>query len=94
MRIINNVYEIQQHVLPRFLSIDTKKFTGVDDGKLAQIWEAKLKTRDAREKKLLTDIYSGFDKVEKTLEDGNKNFKEEMKNLERSKNFLDDLTNS
>lgn len=94
LRKINKVYEIQQNSLPRFLSIDTKKFTGVDDGKLAQIWETKLKTRDAREKELLKDIYSGFDKVEKTLNEGHKNFKEEMKNLQCAKNSLDDLSKS
>lgn len=91
-RLINKVYEVSMVHLPRFLSVNTQVFTNVDDAKLAQIWLAKLKTREDRHQKMLLDIASGYDKVEKTLEDEFADFKEVMKNLKESQNFLQDLT--
>jgi len=92
LRKINKVYEVSMSKLPQFLTINTYTFTNVDDEKLAQIWLAKLKTREERHQKLLLDIASGYDKIEKTLNDEFNSYKEAMKNLEASQKFLDDLT--
>lgn len=91
LRLVNKVYEIAMHKLPRFLTIDTHKFTNVDDAKLAQIWLAKLKTRDERHQQLLLDIASGYDKVEKTLNEEFGHFQDEMKKLQQAQNYLSDI---
>lgn len=91
IRLVNKVYEVSMINLPRFLSINTQAFTNVDDAKLAQIWLAKLKTREERHQKLLLDIASGYDKVEKSLNEEFESFKEKMKNLEESMTYLSDL---
>lgn len=91
IRKVNKVYEVAMSALPKFLTINTHTFTNVDDEKLAQIWLAKLKTREERHQKLLLDIASGYDKIEKTLNEEFGSFKEKLKNLENSQDFLNEL---
>lgn len=94
IRLINQVYEVSMSKLPQFLTINTYTFTNVDDEKLAQIWLAKLKTREERHQQLLLNITSGYDKIEKTLNEEFGHFKDTMKNLAKAQDFLDKIAKS
>jgi hypothetical protein len=91
LRLVDKVYEVSMSKLPLFLTINTYEFTNVDDEKLAQIWLAKLKTREERHQKLLLDIASGYDTIEKVLNEEFGSFQETMKNLKDSQDFLNNI---
>lgn len=93
MRLINKVYEISFTQLERFLTMNSQVFTNVDEGKLAQIWKAKLKTRDERHQNLLKDTMNNWKDIDKVLEKEMDNFKKTNENLNKSIQELNKLNN-
>ena len=93
LRLVNKVYEISFTQLERFLTMNSQVFTNVDEGKLAQIWKAKLKTRDERHQNLMKDTMNNWKDIDKVLEKSMQDFKTTRENLNKSIEDLNNLNN-
>lgn len=66
--LITKMYEVSFGFLDRFLTFDTTRFTGVDEGKLMQIWLTKLKDQEERHQRMMTALYNDYDKMAEVLQ--------------------------
>lgn len=64
---IQKLYKVSTKILPQFITMSTSKFTGVDDGKLIEIWKKKIKEQEQRHKKIINEILNNYDNMEKEL---------------------------
>lgn len=68
--LINKMYEVSSGFLDRFLTFDTSRFTGVDEGKLMEIWVSKLKEQEERHRKMMMMLYNDYEKMADVLQKG------------------------
>jgi esterase/lipase len=88
---INKIYKISTNVLSKFITMSTASFTKVDDNKLIQIWQKKIKDQSEREKKLINDLINDLEKMSNDFDEQYKDLHTRSENLEKSleiiKNF-------
>lgn len=81
---INKIFEVSTNVLEKFLTINTQKMTGVDEGKLMDIWKKKILEQEQRHTKILKEIldYKEMDaelsKTYETLDTRNNNLQQSL----------------
>lgn len=85
---INNFYNVSTNFLDLFLTFDTRRFTGVDEGKLMEIWMAKLDAQEERHQKMMMKLYNDYDLMAETLVKELDEAKNLHKNLERTAKTL------
>jgi hypothetical protein len=84
MSLINKVYEVSFGFLDRFLTMDTRRFTGVDEGRLLEIWVKKITEQEERHRKMLLLLYNDYDKMADTINKSIVSALDTAKNLERT----------
>lgn len=72
LSLINKVYQISTNILPEFIAMNTQTFTGVDEGKLVDIWLKKINEQEQREQELMKELLSDFTKIEAEIDKYNK----------------------
>lgn len=93
MSLINKVYEVSFGFLDRFLTFDTRRFTGVDEGKLLQIWMKKINEQEERHRKMLLLLYNDYEKMADTINKSIDSALDTAKNLERTASNMRQLGN-
>lgn len=91
MKLVNRLTEIDTKMLPQFITMGTVKFTGVNDNKLGEIWEAKLKNREQREKDMIAKLLGDYEMMRDEL---NKNIditKTRNENLEKTYSIINKI---
>lgn len=91
MKLVNRLTEIDTKMLPQFITMSTVKFTGVNDNKLGEIWEAKLKNREQREKDMIAKLLGDYEMMRDEL---NKNIditKTRNENLEKTYSIINKI---
>jgi len=81
---ISHIWEIGIQDMHLFLTIDTEKFTGVDEKKLFEIWLAKLNDRDERKRRKITELNRDVTKIYKELSDNLLTLEERTELLKKS----------
>ena len=81
---INNVREINMNILSQFITMSTHKMTGVDDGKLIEIWQSKIKQQEERHKKIIKDLLGDYNKIATELNSQIITLSKQEQNLEES----------
>lgn len=64
---INKVYSISTNVLTKFITMSTAKLTGVNDGKIIEIWNKKIQEQEERHKKIIDELLGDYKNMEKEL---------------------------
>ena len=85
---VNQIYSIDLNIAYRFVTMSTAKLTGVDDGKLIDIWKKKLATRKEREKKMIGEILGDYKKMQEELKKNSLSLSEKENELYKSVQFL------
>lgn len=91
MKLVNRLTEIDTKMLPQFITMSTVKFTGVNDNKLGEIWAAKLKNREQREKDMIAKLLGDYEMMRDEL---NKNIditKTRNENLEKTYSIINKI---
>lgn len=83
-KLINKTYEISMKILPTFLTMSTASLTGVDDAKLIDIWNKKIKEQDIRQNKLIKEILGDYKIMEKEINKAYSDVDTRNTNLEKS----------
>lgn len=83
-RLIQKAHVISTNILPTFVTMSTVKMTGVDDLKLIDIWNAKIKDQENRQKRMIKELLGDFRKIEKELTDTYLSLDKQNANLEES----------
>lgn len=81
---INKLYKVSTNILPKFITMSTAKFTGVDDGKLVEIWQKKIKEQEQRHKKIINEILNNYDNMDKELSNTYMDLDKKNDNLQES----------
>jgi len=81
---INKLYKVSTKSLQQFIIMSTAKFTGVDDGKLIEIWRKKIKEKEERHKKIINEILNNYDNMEKQLTNTYMDLDKKNDNLQES----------
>ena len=90
-KLVNKVYNISTNILPKFLTMATSQLTGVDDSKLVDIWNKKIKEQETRHNKLLKEILGDYKNMEKELTSAYKSVDTKNTNLEKSLQLIKKL---
>lgn len=85
IRKINKCWQINTNNWTEFVMMSTARFTGVDDGKLIEIWQKKISEQEQRQKEVLLEILGDYNKMESEL---NQRYQSVM---EQEDNFLKSL---
>ena len=64
---INKAYAISTRYVPQMMLLDTIRFTNVDEGKLGDIWKAKINQQDERRRKVVKEMLDGFTQMGKEM---------------------------
>jgi len=83
-KLINKIYSISTNILPTYLTMSTASMTGVDDLKLIEIWNKKIKEQEERHIKLIKELLGDYKKMEKELSDAYSSIETKNNNLEKS----------
>jgi len=83
-KLINKISEISSNILPIFLTMSTAQLTGVDDGKLIEIWNKKINEQELRHNQLIKEILGDYTAMEKELTSAYKSVDTRNTNLEKS----------
>ena len=81
---INKVQEINMNILSKFITMSTHKMTGVDDGKLIEIWKSKITQQEERHKKIIESLINDYTKIENDLSKQIQTLSQQETNLEES----------
>lgn len=65
--LVTKTYAISAALLPSMMLLDTYRFTSVDEGKMAQIWKAKISQQEARRAKIIKETLDDFAKMGKEI---------------------------
>lgn len=90
-KLVNKVYNISTNILPTFLTMSTAQLTGVDDGKLIDIWNKKIKEQEERHNKLLKDILGDYKNMQKELTKAYESVDTRNTNMEKSLQLIKKL---
>lgn len=88
---IHKVFEVSTNVLEKFLTINTQKMTGVDEGKLMDIWKKKIVEQEQRHTKILKQILEDYKEIDKELSKTYETLDMRNNNLQESLNILNKL---
>jgi hypothetical protein len=88
LRLVNKLTDISFNLLSDFITMSTHKFTGVDDGKLMEIWMSKINKQDERETELIKKLLGDYDKMNDELMRNINNIDDRNANLEKSYNII------
>lgn len=91
IRLINKVACINNNILDKFITMSTYKLTGVDDGKLIDIWKSKLDKQEQREKKFISELIGDYNKMQLEFDSKYLTYNEKNENIENSLKFLKSL---
>lgn len=83
-KLINNVYNISIKKIPQFITMSTSKLTGVNDLKLVEIWQKKIKEQEIREQKMINELLDNYNKLENELNNKYLSIDNRNDNLEKS----------
>jgi len=90
-KLVNKTYEISMNILPTFLTMSTARLTGVDDQKLIDIWNKKIKEQEERQNKLIKEILGDYRSMEKELTKAHSDVSTRNDNLEKSLQLIKKL---
>lgn len=82
--LINQFYNVSTNFLDMFMTFDTQRFTGVDEGKLLEIWMAKLEKQEQRHQEMMIKLYTDYDEMAKTLSNELKDSASAVKNMAKT----------
>lgn len=85
---INKTYCVDMNSLKEFVTMSTAKITGVDDGKLLDIWKSKISKQEQREKELIKELLGDYKEMEKEILKNINNISEKEEQLYKSIQFL------
>lgn len=88
---IHKVFEVSTNVLEKFLTMNTYKLTGVDEGKLMDIWKKKITEQEQRHTKILREILDDYKEMDKELSKTYESLDTQNNNLQESLNILNKL---
>lgn len=67
IRNINKAQLINNNVLDRYIMMSTYKITGVDDGKLIEIWKSKIDKQNEREREFISELIGDYEKMQNEM---------------------------
>lgn len=85
---INESYLVNFDNAKEFITMSTAKLTGVDDGKLLEIWKKKIKDQSKRENQLIKELLGDYKSMEKELGKSIESVTEQEETLYKSLDFL------
>lgn len=88
---IHKVFEVSTNVLDKFLTMNTQKMTGVDEGKLMSIWQKKISEQEKRHTKILKEILEDYKEMDKELSKTYETLDTMNNNLQESLNILNNI---
>lgn len=88
---LNKAHVIDTKVLDKFITMSTASLTGVDDGKLMEIWLKKLKEQDERHKKLLVELAGDYTKISNELNTQFSKLNDREQSLQESLNMMKNI---
>ena len=83
-KLVNKIYSISTKILPQFITMSTVKLTGVDDLKLVEIWQKKIKEQDIRQQKMIDELLNNYKTMENELNNKYLTLDKKNDNLEKS----------
>jgi len=89
---INKVFEISTNVLDKFLTMNTYSMTGVDEGKLMEIWKKKIVEQQERQTKIIKEILEDYKEMDAELTKTYESLDTRNTNLQESLNILNKLS--
>ena len=89
---IDKAYVVATQYLPNFLIFDTQPFTGVDEGKLVEIWQAKIRQQEERHKEIMKRLQTNYDDMAKLFEAELQTIEQNNQNLEKSIQHMNKLS--
>lgn len=89
---INTAYLVATQYIPYFIIFDTQPFTGVDEGKLVEIWQVKIKEQTERHKEIMSKLQKNYNEMEEMFKEEFKSIKEQRENMEKSIDYLNKLS--
>lgn len=92
-KLINKVCEISNQILPTFLTMSTAQLTGVDDGKLIEIWNKKITEQESRQTKLIQELMGDYKAMENELTKAYQTVDKKNDNLEKSLFLIKNIFN-
>lgn len=91
MDLINKSYEVSMQLLPRFLTVNSTVLTGVDELKLAEIWESKLKNRTESTQQRISELITDYSEINEVFKKEFKSYKTEFDKIQKTKENLKSL---
>jgi len=91
IKLVNKIYHVSTNILTEFLTMSTSRFTGVDDGKLVQIWKKKIMEQEARHKKIIAELLNDYGKMNKELNSTYESLDKRNENLQESLALINKL---
>lgn len=88
---INKTYCIDMNSLKEFITMSTARITGVDDGKLLDIWKSKISKQEQREVELIKELLGDYKEMEKELNKSIQTISDKEEQLYKSVEFLKTL---
>lgn len=92
IKFINKAYLIDWNIIHQFITMSTARLTGVDDGKLIEIWKSKLSKQQEREKEFVAKLIGDYTKMAKELETNFQTLYEKEDNLNDVLTHLKNIT--
>lgn len=90
-KLVNKIYEISSNILPVFLTMSTAQLTGVDDGKLIEIWNKKINEQETRHKQMIQEILGDYKKMANELDKSYQTLDMKNTNLEKSLQLIKNI---
>lgn len=91
IKLINKIYKINTNLLPEFITMSTHTFTKVDDNKLVQIWQKKIKEQTEREQKLINSLINDLESIDNDFKEQYKTLQTKTDNLVESLKIINNL---
>jgi hypothetical protein len=88
---VQKIFVVSTNVLEKFLTMNTQPMTGVDEGKLMDIWKKKITEQQERHTKILKEILEDYKEMDKELSKTYETLDTQNNNLQESLNILNKL---
>lgn len=88
---ITKIFEVSTNAIDKFLTMNTQKLTGVDEGKLMDIWKKKILEQEKRHTKILRQILEDYKEMDNELSKTYETLDTRNNNLQESLNILNKL---
>lgn len=83
-KLINKIYGVSTEILPIYITMSTAQMTGVDDGKIIDIWHKKIQEQEQRHNRMIKELVGDYEKMNKELTNAYKSVDVRNDNLEKS----------